>query len=661
MRRPSRARDVAPAVLAVLAVAVVSALAAAPTVPPAASWQCERPGTGAADRARSGTSGVVSGGVVGGVIGAEQDICPPDGPDGDALAVDGRTFTRGGEPFFWLGDTAWSLFVNLTRAETEEYLDTRAEQGFTVVQAVAVFPQAGGPGPNQYGDSPYGTGLDDLTVTAGAGDAGEEQYDYWDHVDFVVEQAAARGLVLAMLPVWADTQVGELLTDANAGAYGEFLGKRYGDAANVTWVLGGDAPADGAEAIWHALADGIRTGGGAQLMTYHPRGDQSSVTWFEGDERIGFHMLQGGHCLRHDTRAELVERTYAAALPFVDGEPIYEDHPYCWRPEDGFSTAQDVRRDAYGSVLGGAAGHTYGHHAVWQFLAEGRSAELGARGSWTEALRSPGAEQMQNLRALVGSRPRVEPAAVVADPGSGAGRIQSAVAADGSTLMAYTAAGREVAVDLGVLAGTSAQPWWFDPRTGDATRLDPVTGGGRATFTPPATEGDEADWVLVVDDAGAGLGPPGADRFDTPAPTGEPDPDLTGASGQDLDDPGTGPGPTVPERDDSDRDESEPEAPDSDAEPKEAPASGADPVWERLARCESSGDWGIDTGNGYYGGLQFSEATWKDYGGTEFAPHAHLATREEQIIVAARVRDDRGGYGSWPACANRLDLPRWSW
>jgi hypothetical protein len=84
-------------------------------------------------------------------------------------------------------------------------------------------------------------------------------------------------------------------------------------------------------------------------------------------------------------------------------------------------------------------------------------------------------------------------------------------------------------------------------------------------------------------------------------------------------------------------------------------------VWERLARCESSGDWGIDTGNGYYGGLQFSEATWKDYGGTEFAPHAHLATREEQIIVATRVRDDRGGYGSWPACANRLDLPRWSW
>ena len=92
-----------------------------------------------------------------------------------------------------------------------------------------------------------------------------------------------------------------------------------------------------------------------------------------------------------------------------------------------------------------------------------------------------------------------------------------------------------------------------------------------------------------------------------------------------------------------------------------APAGADDAVWERLAECESSGDWGIDTGNGYYGGLQFSEDTWRDYGGTEFAPQAHLATREEQITVAERVRDDRGGYGSWPACANRLDLPRWGW
>ncbi|MEJ3652869.1 transglycosylase family protein [Actinomycetes bacterium KLBMP 9759] len=90
--------------------------------------------------------------------------------------------------------------------------------------------------------------------------------------------------------------------------------------------------------------------------------------------------------------------------------------------------------------------------------------------------------------------------------------------------------------------------------------------------------------------------------------------------------------------------------PEPDAEP--------DPVWTDLAACESSGDWAIDTGNGYYGGLQFDEATWHDYGGTGFAPRADLARRDEQIEVATRVRDDRGGYGSWPACAAKLGLPR---
>jgi hypothetical protein len=81
-------------------------------------------------------------------------------------------------------------------------------------------------------------------------------------------------------------------------------------------------------------------------------------------------------------------------------------------------------------------------------------------------------------------------------------------------------------------------------------------------------------------------------------------------------------------------------------------------VWDRLARCESSGNWAIDTGNGYFGGLQFDAATWRAYGGTEFAPAAHRATREQQIAIASRVRDDRCGYGSWSGCAIKLSLPR---
>jgi hypothetical protein len=81
-----------------------------------------------------------------------------------------------------------------------------------------------------------------------------------------------------------------------------------------------------------------------------------------------------------------------------------------------------------------------------------------------------------------------------------------------------------------------------------------------------------------------------------------------------------------------------------------------DATWDRLAMCESSGNWAANTGNGYYGGLQFSLATWQGYDGDEFAPYPHQATREEQIAVAERLYARRG-FQPWPACRAELGLP----
>lgn len=78
-------------------------------------------------------------------------------------------------------------------------------------------------------------------------------------------------------------------------------------------------------------------------------------------------------------------------------------------------------------------------------------------------------------------------------------------------------------------------------------------------------------------------------------------------------------------------------------------------VWDELAACESGGNWSINSGNGYHGGLQFAGSTWRDYGGGEFAERADLASREAQITVAERVRDDVG-FGAWPSCARSLGL-----
>ena len=77
--------------------------------------------------------------------------------------------------------------------------------------------------------------------------------------------------------------------------------------------------------------------------------------------------------------------------------------------------------------------------------------------------------------------------------------------------------------------------------------------------------------------------------------------------------------------------------------------------WDAIAQCESGGNWSTNTGNGYYGGLQMLGSTWQNYGGGDFAARADQATRDQQIVVAERIRDDVG-YGAWPACTRRLGL-----
>jgi nucleoid-associated protein YgaU len=84
-------------------------------------------------------------------------------------------------------------------------------------------------------------------------------------------------------------------------------------------------------------------------------------------------------------------------------------------------------------------------------------------------------------------------------------------------------------------------------------------------------------------------------------------------------------------------------------------ASAATSAWDKLASCESGNNWSINTGNGYYGGLQFADGTWDGAGGEKYASRADLASRAEQIIIAAKVLDDRG-WSPWPACSSKMGL-----
>jgi hypothetical protein len=162
----------------------------------------------------------------------------------------------GGKPFFYLADTAWELFHRLGRKQTLQYLDKRASQKYTAIQAVALAELDGVTDPNPYGDLPL---IDKdparPAVTPGADPNNAQAYDYWDHVEYIVDQANARGLYIAMLPSWGrwvnsnGRNDESLLTPQNAQSFGEFLGKRFGRKA-IIWVMGGDRTPTGFEDTW---------------------------------------------------------------------------------------------------------------------------------------------------------------------------------------------------------------------------------------------------------------------------------------------------------------------------------------------------------------------------------------------------------------------------
>ncbi|MCW5977096.1 MAG: glycoside hydrolase family 140 protein [Bryobacteraceae bacterium] len=432
-----------------------------------------------------------------------------------------------GRPFFYLADTAWELFHRLNRVQAVEYLDLRARQKYTAIQAVALAELDGINDPNAYGKLPL-TDADPTrpAVTRGNNPKNPAEYDYWDHVEYIIDQANARGLYMALLPTWGSwVNSGgndrSILTPSNAPAYGEFLGKRFGKKG-IIWILGGDRIPTGVEETWRALARGIATGVSGKedydgvLMSFHPRGGATSSTWFHNDAWLDFNMRQNGHGLPAASapwNRIAADYNLTPVKPVIDGEPLYEDHPLAFRAKElGYSFDAHVRQYAYADVFAGACGHTYGNHAVWQMHAPGRRPINGPLMYWDQAIHRPGAAQMQHVRALIESRPylsRVPDSSIVIDPLDGADRI-SATRGDGY-LLVYSAQGRKFTVRAGKIAGERLRGWWYNPRTGSAQEAGEFENRGAWEFTPPS-EGFGSDWALALDDASKAFGPPGEGR-----------------------------------------------------------------------------------------------------------------------------------------------------
>ncbi|MHB8956714.1 MAG: glycoside hydrolase family 140 protein [Pirellulaceae bacterium] len=444
------------------------------------------------------------------------------------ISDDGRFFVaENGEPFFWLGDTAWELFHRLNREEADRYLENRARLGFTVVQAVALAELDGLHTPNPYGHTPL---IDDDPTRPSIQEG--PQNDYWDHVDYIVQKANSLGIVVGFLPTWGDKwnkkwgTGPEIFTPDNAAAYGQWLGTRYRDA-QLVWILGGDRPVenDTHREIIRRMAQGLRQGdGGAHLYTFHPTGGSGSAQYFHDAPWLDFNMRQNGHVAEFTKRYDQTRVDYdrTPVKPVLDGEPIYEDHPVSFNAaEFGHSIAADVRRPLYWDLFGGACGHTYGHHSVWQMWSPDKDPINNPLMPWFDALEQPGAAQMQYGRWLIESRPfgkRIpDPSVIITDrvatsiPGAGRYHFEATRDADGAYAMVYAPVGRAFRVRMDVIRGAQVNAWWFNPRDGTATAIGTFANQGEREFMPP-DRGEMLDWVLVLDDASRKFAAPGSHR-----------------------------------------------------------------------------------------------------------------------------------------------------
>ena len=430
------------------------------------------------------------------------------------VSSNGRFFVeQDGEPFFWLGDTGWLLLSKLNREETVRYLDDRKAKGFNVIQVMVLHTVSA---INAYGDSALVDRLvESPDTTQGNSFDDPQQYDFWDHVDYVVGQAGERGLYMALVPVWGSNVKAGHVSESAAEAYARFLAQRYKARKNIVWLNGGDIKGSDSINVWRKIGATLKANDANHLVTFHPRGRTQSSAWFHDEPWLDFNMFQSGH-RTYDQDTAAAELRYGEdnwryvsadylrepVKPTFDGEPSYEGIPH------GLHDAsqprwkdQDIRRYAYWSVFSGGGGYTYGNNSVMQMLKPcDTTSAYGATEPWTDAINAPGAAQMVHLKTWMLSRPyfeRVPDQTLIAEQGE---RYNYQAATRGDTYaFIYTYNGRNITINMGKIKGDDVKASWFDPRTGKTETIGTFANNGVHAFDPPGNNEDGNDWVLILD------------------------------------------------------------------------------------------------------------------------------------------------------------------
>jgi hypothetical protein len=396
-----------------------------------------------------------------------------------------------GRPFQLRGEAAWALPVQLAREGVLAYLDDRQAKGFNALMVETINAKDGyaaNAPRNAYGESPFVA--DDFTRRNEA---------YWTHIDFILDEAGKRGMVVLMSALYlgyGGGGEGWYAAAVSAGPeairdYGAFLGARYSGRKNLIWVNGGDFRPP-TPAIPDALAAGILSADKGHLFTTHwarnSTGTDGNPSWL---------TLNSSYTGIDNVESRILADYAAAALPTLLLESYYEGS-LSGQPQ---LTARDVRGEAWQAYLSGASGNFYGHHSIWPFSSD-----------WQAALSSPGALSLSNQNAFFAKTewwklaPDAGNALVTSAKGSGKDMLAAALADDGSFAVIYAPAGAAFTADLSKLAGKSVKASWIDPSSGAAHNAagSPFARSAHV-FDPAGENGKNADaaaagdWVLLLE------------------------------------------------------------------------------------------------------------------------------------------------------------------
>ena len=463
------------------------------------------------------------------------------------VSENGRFLIRkDGTGFFPVADTAWKLAWELKRSEVERYLERRQVQKFNTI-AIIAFPSCDAQDAtkaNAYGDYTFevnGGRYDPLqpTVTPGKRVENSVEYDYWDHLEYIIDTSAAKGMYVILLPAWGSRVAGDwgsgkatseiIFNSTSAYKYGRWIGQRFKSKKNIIWMMGGDRSAvygkKDYRKVFRAMAEGVADGVNGinqqdtkadystTLMSYHPRKWMpNSSLWNHSDAWLDFNSIQDQP--KDQIPATELDFGLEPTKPTWLFEGRYEN---CRKPSGIYKDWQ-MRFQSYQTVFAGGFGITYGSMNVFSFGKYGEK--------WESSLDEAGAMDMQHLLNLMTSLSddqyleRIPDQSLLdGDEGSMEGgegfrssRLQATRGAKGDYAMIYSANGRNICLKMNRLAAPLMNAFWFNPRNGkwrikdrDFTNRRPfvknIPSGPTAPireFDPPGSVGNGNDWVLVL-------------------------------------------------------------------------------------------------------------------------------------------------------------------